>query len=639
MEKILTEELLKQLMLIKYDRSKPLLEQGELKPWQISDRLGGIDPDFNATPKIFNDPEYIRYQKLSPEEKERLDQEKLAKYWKPRLCKKTSLWNEGTMEKPKWEYHTHEDICKPYGGTYIYRYDNSKDSYLEVPDKNAWGQPVYCGCLRNQQLSLIDGRVVYVNDYIRDITTESLYEVEDFLTDPHNVMMLMSIGLAIFGGPVGMILAAGIDGVDAALYFKEGDYFMGGLALIFLVIPGNDLLKLYFKKYPGAKAFTKKTLMAILEKLRLKKPLQALEQKIIDACTSPTVLNATYRRLIRMKFRQLILGKDPKFIAVVFHWLVLKGYMVSSFILKFGLIIGGVFYSWSKIAEWLGIKRKGENEKNTEPIKITKEDIIKNNVMSYLKSMEEKKYNYSVKIDGSDVPAVAALQYALFAGGYFVVTDSPTYQLIDGILNFKSSSNVKNVKVYTSTGTLKDEINNTSSTFSLKNKLDKGVYILKITFKNGKSETAKIIYSDNKAYTFGQTSKITAKWGFYDNDTKVAVENYQKENGLGVDGVAGYNTLKGLVSDINKNKIKNFLTVHNFANYDFNKETIINNESVGFTKEEFEIAYDQQRKQTMDSLNYAIDQEYIHINSDSLTTVFSEVENIQIPKYPQPKIK
>ena len=86
-------------------------------------------------------------------------------------------------------------------------------------------------------------------------------------------MMMMSIGLAIFGGPAGMILAAAIDGVDAALYFQEGDNFMGGLALIFLLIPGNDLLKLYFKKYPGAKAFTKKTLIAILEKLRLKKIL------------------------------------------------------------------------------------------------------------------------------------------------------------------------------------------------------------------------------------------------------------------------------------------------------------------------------------------------------------------------------
>ena len=147
------------------------------------------------------------------------------------------------------------------------------------------------------------------------------------------------------------------------------------------------------------------------------------------------------------------------------------------------------------------------------------------------------------------------------------------------------------------------------------------------------------MYADNKAYHFGQTSQITAKWGFYDNDTKVAVENYQKDNGLGVDGVAGYNTLKSLVSDIDKNKIKNFLTVHNFANYNFNKETIINNESVGFTKEEFERAYDQQREQTIDSLYVAIDNQYIHINSDSLTTVFSDVDKIKIPNYPKSKIK
>lgn len=634
MEKLLTEELLKQLSLIKYDRSKTLLEQTEI-PTVKSDRLGGDDPDFNADPKIFSDPSYIEYEKLSPEKKEKLDQEQLDKYWKPRLCTKTADQRRSVLMDGKYE--SHEEVCKPFGGTKIYRSESEGVRFIDVTEKDMFGQAYFCGCKYDRQIILKDGRNISINDYISDLTTKSLYEVEDFLGNPHNVLTLGAVALAIFGGPIGMAAAAALDGLSAALYFEEGDYFMGGLSLIFLLIPVKQLLKAYLIKNPGAKEFTKKTLTTILEKIRLKKPLEKIEKKIIEAFNNPNLLNVAYRRLLMMKFKQLILGKSPSYIVSLFVWLVEKGYMVSKFLFKFGITVGGIFYSWYKIAGWLGIKQKGEGAENE---KISESDIIEGNVLSLLRVMEEKKYTYSTKISGSDFPQVAALQYALYAGGYFENNNSPRYQVTNGILKFTSSKDVKNVKVYNSTGRLMDDINNTSNDFSSKNKLDKGVYILKITYKNGKSESKKLNYlgSGYEAYNFGTISPLTAKWGFYDNDTKIAVENYQKANGLyTVDGVAGNDTLKSIISNIENDKIKNFLTVHKFSNYDFNKYAIINNSTEGLTKEIFEKAYEEQKEKIIDSLYIANDQKYIKINGDSLFTVFSDADNIKEVNYPEDK--
>ena len=630
MEKILTEELLKQLRLIKYDRAKTLMEQKEV-PTVKSDRLGS-GGQFSATPKIFNDDEYKKYQNLSDEEKEKLDSEQLDKYWKPRLCTKTAEQHRSVFMDGKYE--SHEEVCKNFGGTKIYRSESEGKRFIDVTEKDVWGQAYFCGCKYDRNILLKDGRNILINDYIRDLSTKSLYEVEDFLSDPHNIVMMASISFAMFGGPVGMVAAAAIDGIDIGLYVEEGDYFMAGLASIFLLIPGHDLLNAYLKKNPGAKQFTKKTLITILEKLRLKKPLDAIEKKIVESCSDPNLLNIAYRRLLRMKFKTLVKNSTPYDFARLIIWLVEKGYMSVKFALKFGLTIGGVFYSWYKIAGWLGIKQIGDNSENNKNKEISKSDIIEGNVLSYLKTMEEKKYIYSTKNSGSDLPQVAALQYALYAGGYFDNNDSPKYEVTDGILKFTSSKDVKNVKVYSTTGRLMDDINNTSNNFSSKNKLDKGVYILKITYKNGKTDTKKLNYvgGEFKAYNFGTISPLIVKWGFYDDNTKIAVENYQKVKGLNDDGVAGNDTLKSLISDIDKNKITKFLDTDSFSHYDFNKYAIINNKNEGFTKEEFEKAYEEQTEKTLDSLNIALDEKYITINGDTLIKVFSNPINIDNPK-------
>jgi hypothetical protein len=89
---LLSEELIKQIKLIKYDRSKTVFEQKEIETsTQITDRLGNRG-EYSASPEIFKDPSYIEYEKLSDKEKEKLQDEFLNKKWK-------SIERKGSTER------------------------------------------------------------------------------------------------------------------------------------------------------------------------------------------------------------------------------------------------------------------------------------------------------------------------------------------------------------------------------------------------------------------------------------------------------------------------------------------------------------------------------------------------------------
>jgi hypothetical protein len=195
MEKILTEELLKQLRLIKYDRSKTILEQNEI-PSVKSDRLGN-DGQFSDQPKTLNDPEYLKYKSLSPEEKEKLESDYLNNKWKSRLCTKDEQQKHSVFDG---EYYvSHEDFCKPFGGTQVYKSGDGE---------GVSGQGYFCGCKYNGDV-LINNKTQKVNDYLNRPYTESTYVISDFLNNQHNILMIGSIIFAISGGLVFDLFALG----------------------------------------------------------------------------------------------------------------------------------------------------------------------------------------------------------------------------------------------------------------------------------------------------------------------------------------------------------------------------------------------------------------------------------------------
>jgi len=413
MKKItLNEELLNQIRLMNFDRSKTLTEQnGQFKKsTQKTDRLGS---EFRATPKIFSDPVYKEYQSLSPKEKEKRENEFLNKKWKSKLCT-TNSQQKGSVYNGEY-FVSHEDFCKKNGGTQVYRSGKEGKSFLGISEKDVLGEGFFCGCKYNGDI-IINGKTQKINDYLNRPLTEITYEIADFLSEEHNIAMIGSIAFAMFGGNVGNIFSLIIDVADIGLYINEGDYFMAGLAIIFGFIPFGDLLKAYLRKYPGSKNFTKKVLTDILEKLKLKKPLAPDEKRFVDAVTKAKFQNKVFWKMVREKIRMTIIGKNPNYVVAFLFWLVKKGFLTGQFLLKWGLIIGGVFYSWYKIAEWLGIEPKQEISKKKQ---LNKTDFVKSNVLSYLKNMKLKGYVYNTSLSGTELPEVAALQYALYAGGYF----------------------------------------------------------------------------------------------------------------------------------------------------------------------------------------------------------------------------
>ena len=637
MKNILNEELIKQIRLMNFDRSKTLLEQDpkeqkpkEQKPKNPSDRLGS---EFNATPKIFSDPIYKEYENLSPEEKQKRENESLNKKWKSRLCT-TNAQQKGSVYIDGY-YESHEDFCKPFGGTQVFRTKSEGKSFLGISEKDVLGEGFFCGCKFNGQ-TLIGDKTVKVNEYLNRPMTEITYPIADFLSEPHNIAMIASIAFSMFGGGVGDVFSLIFDAIDVGIFIEEGDYFMAGLAAMFAIIPFGDLMKAYLRKYPGAKNFTKKVMKDILEKLKLKKPLTPDEKKFVDAVTSAKQQNKVFWKMVREKIRMIIIGEKPNYVVALLVWLVKKGFLTGKFLLKWGLIIGGVFYSWYKIAEWLGIAPNQEEMGGKN--QLSKTDFVEMNVLSYLQNMLSKGYNYNTSLNKTELPEVAALQYVLYAGGYFTPEVLPTFSVKKGILSFNNSKDIKNIKVYSVIGKMVDEItNNKNDKIELKNKLNKGVYILKITDKNNEVKTEKLNYAGEEynIYSVGKVSPTNkVKWGYYDNFTKNAVENFQQKNSLTDDGIAGSNTIKSLIDKIKNNKITDFSKPENIAKYDFGKDVV--EKEVEFTGEEFKKSYEEQKTQVLDSVYQEYDKMKEKINVDSLQGEWSKGKiNIVVPEIPK----
>jgi len=618
-EKILTEELLKQIKLINYDRSKTLFEQREFNKAQpVSDRLGTYG-QFKPTPDVMKDPAFIEYNKLSKEEQRKLELEYDNKKWKSRLCTKEASQDRSVFDGEKRV--SHEEFCKTFGGTQVYK-SGEGQSFLGTTEQDVFGQGFYCGCKYNGEV-MINNKIQKVNEYLNRPYSEITYEVSDFLSDKHNVMIMISIGLALFGGTSILMASLSIasDFVDVGFYIEEGDYFTAGLAIMFSIIPFGDIVKLYLQKNPGAKKITKDTIIKLLEKLKLKKPLSEQDKKIIEIMNNAKMANKAFWKMMSLRLKNVVYKYDVLYIVRFIVFFFEKGIIPARFALKWGLIIGGIFYSWYKIAEILGIKRKTEEL----PQNIKEEDIIESVVLTFIRNMSNTGYEWSIENKNTNVSEVAAIQYVLSAGGYFTNIKSATYQVNDNMIVFNSAKNIKNVKVYNVAGRLVDEIENKGfEKFQLNKKISKGVYILKITDTKGKSFTSRLQHAGKgyELYSFtNATPSNTIKWGYFDEYTENAVKNYQEKNNLVVDGVVGENTLKRFTRDIENNLINGFLSVHKKANYKFSED---DSTQKTITKEEIENAYLEQKQKTLDSLNNVFINQVDREKQDSLVNVWEE---------------
>lgn len=587
----LNEELLNQLRLIKYDRSKTLLEQTlkndlpKPEPFRQGEYTGDVFM------KNLKNTEYLEYKNLSKEDKEKYKNEWLNKEWKGKLCTKSPN-DRGSVPDGVGGHMSHEEFCSPFGGTQIYP---STSSVI-------LGQGYFCGCKVNGETN-IGSRLVKVNEYLNRPYTEITYGISEFLGDPHNLAMVGSIALSLFGGPAGAILALGIDALEFGVYLEEGDPYMAGLSLVFTLIPFSKLSKIWLKSGTKLGELTKDKLKTILDKIFSKKALSKGEQTFVEKLTDKSIMISLTKNMIKARLMDIIKKYDVIYLIRFFMWLIKNGFLTTKFLAKWGLIIGGVFYSWGKLAELLGIKEKVDTPKGEESTYNQGVGMVK----GFLNDFKKNTNTFSIQTGSSQKPFVVILQYVLYAGGYFE-QKTPTYDIRNNSITVTNNGDlIKNISIYSVSGSLLESYDNDnhSKKFTLKKYLNKGTSILVAELFNGKKVKSQIINIPNKQQLnnlIGKESKVvTPNWGIYDNITKDAVMLFQYVNKLPVDGVIGKNTIDKMISLINGGDItsSNIDSIYNKVDFDFKTNLIDSKKLESLNRDEIKKIVDEKIKENM----------------------------------------
>ena len=423
---------------------------------------------------------------------------------------------------------------------------------------------------------------------------------KDIFEKRHEILMVSSLALTIFGGPLGNVLSIGLDLGDAALYIAEGDPYMAGLSLLFITLPAGQLAAKYTKTEIKSTISALKDANALIKKGKTPKKLLTKRQKeITKLITSTKVTTIAIVNLFKTTIKTIIKKLGLRGVVKLIFWLAKKGYLLAKFLIKNGLIIGGIMYSWHKIAELMGITEK------TETIKLIKEKSTFTDLsLSFLESSLNEGRVFSTELSSGFLPEVVFLQSTLFSGNYKPqnIKQTTTYSINNGVLEIKNAKDIKEYNLYTSMGKLVDSIKNTNKEVTLKSKKlkDKGVYILKVTTINNDIKTIKINNIEGNRGNIYSSGKISdePKWGYYDNFTEDMVKDYQKKNGLVNDGICGPKTLGSIINNIKNGSIKNIKNVsgYNIKDSDIGKLSYGDNKKEP-TEKEITEAFEQQKEQ------------------------------------------
>lgn len=522
---------------------------------------------------------------VDPEERAKAEKERREK-WKKTL----STWEQRLCDRAK-------KLCVDYGGHELFTHDfGSYDPLGLIQNKD--GKPIKgfaCGCKsgESQKVFTSGGRVITVNQYLRlgQVYTEVTYKIQDIVSDPHFLLMVGSIAMTLvtFGTSSlavawGSAITAGMfDFMDAALYIEEGDPFMAGLAAMFALIPFGELVT----RIPSIKGWTKTQVDNFLSNVKNGYKLAKNEIELLELLSSKGFRVAALTKLFIVKMKLIVLAaKDINLFTKVLFWLVKKGYLTTKFLLKFGLMIGGVFYSWYKIAEILGIKEKGESINSLEETQEKLNNQTKDFTLGVLTEIKSDNFVLSLEKNKNffSLP-VLLIQFCLKAGGYDITNEekavaTPAWEkrTPQGYINF-----------------------NYDPKFDYLYKPD-GKYELEKKRENWERAKKDILTKD-----FTKV-KIPFKWGYFDENMKKMVVNYQKKNKLDDDGIIGQKTISSIISNLKSNKF------NGIKNYSGHKLTTSEEESL--FKKDLETQQRLDEKIELEQLQKAFEQQKEKLSAD-----------------------
>lgn len=191
---------------------------------------------------------------------------------------------------------------------------------------------------------------------------QSIQEMTNFFQENrHGVLQVAALG-TFFIPLVGPFLSLGLELADASLYYKEGDRYMAGLTLAFAAIPVSQLVL----RIPAVKKITKQGLVKILKFMEFgpksKIILSQTEKEAAEqiAKNSKWVKYIAALNLVKSSFSVFLQKLSLRnFVKFMMRW---KNNNKIKFAIGHGLIqIGGIMYTYDKLAEMLGISPKGED--------------------------------------------------------------------------------------------------------------------------------------------------------------------------------------------------------------------------------------------------------------------------------------
>ena len=604
MEKELNEELLRQLLLMNFDRGKTLLEQ-KVVP---SDRLG---PQGDFQPNIKpQTPEILKT------EKENFDEDKqvaISAYNKIvyEIDGGWSFWKWGTDEsgmadailsiKDLQQYQILRNLMdkkykqSKYPNTLLGFIQDQEFSTAEVDFIN----DMYRSDMNRDPASYIGQNYQYrTNDkFLRQMETHLQKFNPDekfaragfmnrtatsFALPPaasqaiHVAIPVLSLVTAFFP-PVSIMFEL----IDAGIYYAEGDKYSAGLGFLFAFIPAGQFAML-------GRTFSK------AEKTTLMKKVQKDVAEGLTDAEKYTEKESRLLNLLGQEGTQKMIRKELSKRAIIetidemtsinvlyksIWWMVKKGYLPARFLTQMGITIGGTFYTWDYIASVLkicnpmGLKSLTEAEEGYLKMIGGAAKFLQqfSTTCEQRRAMQDFRDKLTIEQKNTKDLTLKRLQNIIDSNinltkdrfGSTYSLEVVCVQLALRNLGFTKFTEIKtktNIKTYEP---VKDEFGGLTDLQIKSLQLQKRNMSYDPTGGIGQSRMSSQLPATGNMKTDAEQTAImlklpterkvvdvTFKWGYYDYNTAMVVEDFQKKNNLTVDGKVGTNTTRKLIEQV-----------------------------------------------------------------------------------------
>lgn len=184
----------------------------------------------------------------------------------------------------------------------------------------------------------------------------STWDTHDWL----NFLELAATALAFFS-PVGWValasstLALTFGGINAKLYFDEGDNYMGGMTVFFSLIPGAQLAKTFTTISKNGVKTTFEALKAVKAGTASEAQERIAKEFAEELGKKGKVANNLLQSAIRKKILENLIQQPTKTIVGALAYLGKLGFKIAGL----GVVFAGSLYSWDVVYGLLG---KNEDE-------------------------------------------------------------------------------------------------------------------------------------------------------------------------------------------------------------------------------------------------------------------------------------